>query len=252
VSFLEFEFVVEGVAPVIKTWSFENLKCLQIREFDNMDICPWYASSLDTLSWSTECHSFQEYSFMKAFEPVSLTLRCLRIDFFDVDCYGAPGAHLTLRSLKEFALIDDSPENHPERILQLFQRISMPVLANLSLNVHVSMCRTVEFLPWLRSLKNPELKSVFVVVAEAKHHAQFGDIIREVFIEEAKPEDQTVEITMESDSEDESEDELEDESEDELEDESEDELEDESGDDSESEGYLEIDDTEDEETDDSV
>jgi hypothetical protein len=83
----------------------------------------------------------------------------------------------------------------------------MPVLATLSLNIHISICCTGEFLPWLSSLKNPELKSVDVVVAEAKHHAQFGNIIREVFIKEARLKDRAVEVTMESDSKDESEDE---------------------------------------------
>jgi hypothetical protein len=131
---------------------------------------------------------------MKVFESVALTLRCLYIEWTNVACYGESGAHITLQSLKEFTLIDNKPKNDPARILRLFQRISMPVLANLSLNVHISIRRTDEFLPWLSSLKNTELKSVDLVVAEAKYHAQFGDIIREMFIEEARLEDRAVKL----------------------------------------------------------
>jgi predicted Rossmann-fold nucleotide-binding protein len=69
------------------------------------------------------------------------------------------------------------------------------------------MCRAEEFFPWLKSLKNPKLKNVNMVVTQARHHAQMGDKIRRLFVEGTGSEDLAVNITMEDDPEYASEDE---------------------------------------------
>jgi hypothetical protein len=145
---------------------------------------------------------------MEAIEPVARNLRCLHINWFEVDYDGEPETHVILPSLQEFVLIDDNPEDDHSQTLQLFQHFSMPSLAKLSLSVHVLMCRTDEFFPWLRSLKNPKLKNVNVVVIEDEHCAQIGVIISDIFHEGTTPDGLAVEITMEDEWKDEWEDEV--------------------------------------------
>jgi hypothetical protein len=204
---LVFDYVEDEAETVIKTWSFEELKYLRNGTITGVANYLPLVTALDTLNFQTESTSFEESSFMKAIEPFALNLRCLHIDWFNVDCSEETGNCITLPSLQEFILIDKDPEDDPVRILELFQRVSMPALVRLSLKVHISMCRAHKFLPWLRSLKNPELKNVDVVVTRAKNHAQTGTKIRKIFVEGAGPEDLVVDVTMEDDPENISEDE---------------------------------------------
>jgi hypothetical protein len=79
----------------------------------------------------------------------------------------------------------------------------MPALAKLSLKFHISLCSAEEFLPWLRMLKNRKLKNVNVVitgaVTGAENREQIGASIREIFVEETRKDDFAIEITVDSD-----------------------------------------------------
>jgi hypothetical protein len=194
---LFFEHADVATRDVIKTWSLENLKHLHTsHEIDIIDAILQRSTSLDTLDWRVSFGAFPASSFMRAIEPIALTLRRLRMSWFIVHSVETPKECLTLPLLQEFTFFSNEWIDKPSRVLQLFQCISMPALAKLSLNLDISLCSAEEFLPWLRMLKNPELRNVEVVITEAEEHEWIDASIREIFPEGTRQDALAVAITV--------------------------------------------------------
>jgi hypothetical protein len=177
-------------APVFRTWSLPNLKFLKSSAIHNTDAYLRHSSSLEGLQWFPTENKFNESTFTKALEYVSLNLRYLRIEDHESYCVHDSEAHVVLPSLTAFKCTVDSQE-----FLRLLQRISMPALAELSLRIHRFAYSSGEFLPWLRTLNSPELKKVDVFVGETEHCEEISGTIRRVFLEGPKREDLVIEIT---------------------------------------------------------
>ena len=172
---LDTDFLGNGAADIIRTWSLPNLQ--RLRTCGHDDALPFLqrTTALDTLEWYFDGIGITGIHLLETLKHASLShLRRLELDWCNTSLEDPDFNQFTqavqLPSLSELSLNAPVLEDEPERILQLLQLIPMPNLTKLYIRCHNSTYDVGEFLPWLGSLKNPALRKVKVVIVGNTDH----------------------------------------------------------------------------------